>query len=402
MRPARALIDLQALRHNYRLARRLGGGRALAVVKADAYGHGAVACARALEAEADGFAVAAIEEALELREAGITAPILLLEGFFEAAELELVDRHRLWTVVQSAWQVEAIERARPSVPLKVWVKLDSGMHRLGLSPEGFVDAWKRLRALPQVDGLVAMTHFARADELDNGRTAEQAAVFGQVVAKLGEQPVVSLANSAAILGGAALGTPSSAPSGHLLPQAGEGTSILPPAGEGTSMPPLPPAGEGRGEGRPWARPGLMLYGATPFPAPHAQADLLRPVMTVESKLIAIRDLAAGEPVGYGARYVTPMPMRIGVVAMGYADGYPQFAPDGTPVSIDGRRGRLAGRVSMDMLTVDLSGHPEATVGTPVQLWGDRVPATELARHCGSSAYELLCGLKRVPRSVLDS
>ena len=380
MRPARALIDLQALRHNYRLARRLGGGRALAVVKADAYGHGAVACARALEAEADGFAVAAIEEALELREAGITAPILLLEGFFEAAELELVDRHRLWTVVQSAWQVEAIERARPSAPLKAWVKLDSGMHRLGLSPEGFVDAWKRLRTLPQVDGLVAMTHFARADELDNGRTAEQAAMFGQVVAKLGEQPVVSLANSAAILGWAALGTPSSAPSGHLLP----------------------PAGEGRGEGRLWARPGLMLYGATPFPAPHAQADLLRPVMTVESKLIAIRDLAAGEPVGYGARYVTPVPMRIGVVAMGYADGYPQFAPDGTPVSIDGRRGRLAGRVSMDMLTVDLSGHPEATVGTPVQLWGDRVPATELARHCGSSAYELLCGLKRVPRGVLDS
>ena len=380
MRPARALIDLQALRHNYRLARRLGGGRALAVVKADAYGHGAVACARALEAEADGFAVAAIEEALELREAGITAPILLLEGFFEAAELELVDRHRLWTVVQSAWQVEAIERARPSAPLKAWVKLDSGMHRLGLSPEGFVDAWKRLRTLPQVDGLVAMTHFARADELDNGRTAEQAAVFGQVVAKLGERPVVSLANSAAILGWPALETPSSAPSGHLLS----------------------PAGEGRGEGRLWARPGLMLYGATPFPAPHAQADLLRPVMTVESKLIAIRDLAAGEPVGYGARYVTPVPMRIGVVAMGYADGYPQFAPDGTPVSIDGRRGRLAGRVSMDMLTVDLSGHPEATVGTPVQLWGDRVPATELARHCGSSAYELLCGLKRVPRGVLDS
>src|SRR5690606_13726106 len=146
LRPARALIDLGALRHNERLARRLGGGRALAVGKADAYGHGAAACARALEGEADGFAVAAIEEALELREAGITAPVLLLEGFFEAAELELIDRHRLWTVVQAPWQVEAIERFRPSAPLRAWVKLDSGMHRLGLSPDGFADAWKRLRA----------------------------------------------------------------------------------------------------------------------------------------------------------------------------------------------------------------------------------------------------------------
>lgn len=367
MRPARALIDLQALRHNYRLARRLGGGRALAVVKADAYGHGAATCARALEAEADGFAVAAIEEALELREAGITAPILLLEGFFEAAELELIDRHRLWTVVQSSWQVEAIKRARLSAPLRVWVKLDSGMHRLGLSAAGFLDAWKRLRALPQVEDMVAMTHFARADELESGRTGEQAAVFERVVAELGERPVVSLANSAAILGWPSL-----------------------------ALPPLPIAGEGI------ARPGLMLYGATPFPAAHPQADLLRPVMTLESKLIAIRDLAAGEPVGYGARYITPMPMRVGVVAMGYADGYPQFAPDGTPVSIDGRPGRLAGRVSMDMLTVDLSGHPEATVGTPVQLWGDQVPVSELARHCGTSAYELLCGLKRVPRACLET
>lgn len=367
MRPAHALIDLQALRENYRMARRLGGGRALAVVKADAYGHGAVTCARALSGEADGFAVAAIEEALELREAGIDRPILLLEGFFEAAELELIDRHRLWTVVQAPWQVEAIERAHLSAPLQVWVKLDSGMHRLGLSPAEFTGAWHRLRGLPQVAGLVAMTHFARADELDSARTEEQAAVFSDVVASLGERPAVSLSNSAAILGWPAAF-------------------------------PLPPAGEGLAEGSlSWARPGLMLYGATPFAGPHPQGDLLRPVMTVESKLIAVRELAAGEPVGYGARYVTSMPMRIGVVAMGYADGYPQFAPDGTPVSIDGQPGRLAGRVSMDMLTVDLSGHPAATVGTPVQLWGDQVPVTTLARHCGTSAYELLCGLKRVRR-----
>ncbi len=351
MRPARALIDLDALRHNYRLARQLGGGRALAVVKADAYGHGAVRCAAALEPEADGFAVACIEEALALREAGIGAPILLLEGFFDAAELPLMLEHDLWSVVHAPWQVEVLERTPLPRPLQVWLKMDSGMHRVGIDAAGFADAWRRLEALPHVRPMVRMSHFARADELDCARTAEQLETFARASADLPGQ--TSLCNSPALLG---------------WPQAG-------------------------GD---WARPGLMLYGVSPLPAGDGPAAQLRPVMTLESKVIAVRELAAGEPVGYGARFVTEGPTRIGVVAMGYADGYPQFAVNGTPVAIDGRPGRLVGRVSMDMLTVDLTGHPQAGVGSTVELWGSRVPATQVVAHSQTSAYRLLCAVKRVP------
>lgn len=356
MRPARASIDLAALRHNYRLARELGGGKALAVIKADAYGHGAVPCARALEAEADGFAVACIEEALELRAAGIRAPILLLEGFFAAEELTLIDAHDLWCVVQAPWQIDALAQAHPARPFTIWLKLDSGMHRLGLAPEDYRACLQRLQSLPQVAAVVTMTHFARADELDSARTAEQFALFEKT---RDNSPLPSsVSNSAALLG---------------WPQV-------------------------RGD---WARPGLMLYGASPFSARHSMADRLRPVMSVDSQVIAVRDIAVGEPVGYGARFVASRPTRVGVVAMGYADGYPQFAPNGTPVAIDGQPGQLIGRVSMDMLTVDLTDHPAAGLGSRVELWGAQVPVTELARRCGSSAYSLLCGLKRVPRRYVE-
>ena len=351
MRPARALIDLDALRHNYRLARQLGGGRALAVVKADAYGHGAARCALALQDVADGFAVACIEEALALREAGVRAPILLLEGFFDVAELALVARHDLWTVVHAPWQVEALERTPPSKPLDVWLKLDSGMHRVGLDAADYGNAWQRLRALPHVGAIVKMSHFARADELDCTRTDEQLAHFAAVTAGLSGE--ASLCNSPALLG---------------WPQA-------------------------RAD---WARPGLMLYGISPLTQANEVAAQLRPVMTLESKIIAVRELPAGEPVGYGARFVTGAPTRIGVVAMGYADGYPQFAVNGTPVAIDGKPGRLVGRVSMDMLTVDLTGHPHAGVGSGVELWGKQVPAAQVVAHSQTSAYRLLCAVKRVP------
>ena len=351
MRPARALIDLQALRHNYRLARDLGGGRALAVVKADAYGHGAVACANALEPEVDGFAVACIEEALQLREAGIGKPILLLEGFFDADELPLLARHALWTVVHAPWQLELLERTSLPAPVDVWLKLDSGMHRVGIDPADYRDAWQRLRALAHVGAIVKMSHFSRADELDSTRTGEQLASFQ--AASAGLPGDTSLCNSPALLGWPAV----------------------------------------RAD---WARPGLMLYGVSPFPQPHAIAAQLRPVMTLESKVIAVRELAAGEPVGYGARFDTAAPTRIGVVAMGYADGYPQFAAAGTPVAIDGRPGRLAGRVSMDMLTVDLTDHPQAGVGSRVELWGSQVPAVEVVAHSQTSTYRLLSAVKRVP------
>ncbi len=358
MRPARALIDLQAFRDNYRLAREVGGARALAVVKADAYGHGAPQCAAALADQADGFAVAMIEEALQLRGAGIRAPILLLEGFFEADELALIAEHELWCVVHSTWQIEAIERAAVSRPLRVWLKLDSGMHRVGLHPAEFQQGHRRLLASGKVAKVVLMTHFARADELDHARTAEQLALFE--AAREGLAAEVSLRNSPALLGWPQL-FPRQRPSD-------------------------------------WLRPGIMLYGATPFAQAHALADRLRPVMTLESKIIGVRELPAGEPVGYGARFVSERPTRVGVVAVGYADGYPRHAPNGTPVSIDGQPSRLIGRVSMDMLTVDLSDLPQAGLGSRVELWGKAVSVSQVAALAGTIPYQLMCNLKRLPRT----
>lgn len=357
MRPAHAVIDLDALRHNYRLARELGGGQALAIVKADAYGHGAVQCAQALANDVDGFGVACIEEALELRDAGIGNPILLLEGFFDADELPLIERHDLQFAVSADWQLDALERYAPGRPLGVWVKMDSGMHRLGFSPEEFQRAWTRLQGKPWVQApLVAMTHFARSDELDSSRTGQQIAMFDATCASLHVE-AVSMANSAGILG-----WPDSR--------------------------------------RNIVRPGLMLYGANPFPAAQPQASRLRPVMSLRSQIIAVRDLAAGEPIGYGGGFITDAPTRVGLVAMGYADGYPQYAPEGTPVSVDEQRSRIIGRVSMDMLTVDLTHLPQAALGSAVELWGNEVSIDDVARHSHNSAYRLLTGLKRAPRSYL--
>ncbi|QZX83296.1 alanine racemase [Metapseudomonas otitidis] len=353
MRPARALIDLEALRHNYRLAREASGARALAVVKADAYGHGAVRCARALEAEADGFAVACIEEALALREAGIRAPILLLEGFFEADELPLIEQHDFWCVLHAPWQLDAVERATLARPLTFWLKMDSGMHRVGFHPAEFRDAHQRLLASGKAAKVVLMSHFARADELDSDSCAQQVGVFQQ--ARAGIEAEVSLRNSPALLG----------------------------------WPQVPSD---------WVRPGIMLYGATPFEQAHPLADRLKPVMTLESKVISVRELPAGQPVGYGARFVTERPTRVGVVAMGYADGYPRHAPTGTPVAIDGQPSRLIGRVSMDMLTVDLTDLPQVGLGSRVELWGNQVSAAEVAMHAGTIPYQIFCNLRRVPLS----
>ncbi len=352
MRPARALIDLQALRHNYQLARESSGARALAVIKADAYGHGAVRCAQALEAEADGFAVACIEEALELRAAGIRAPILLLEGFFEADELALIVEHDLWCVVHALWQLEAIEQTTLGKPITVWLKLDSGMHRVGLHPADYQAAYQRLLASGKVAKIVLMSHFARADELNSSSASEQVAVFE--AARQGLSAQVSLRNSPALLG----------------------------------WPQVPSD---------WVRPGIMLYGATPFEEANALAARLQPVMTLESKVISVRELPAGEPVGYGARFIAPKPMRIGVVAMGYADGYPRQAPTGTPVLVAGQRSQLLGRVSMDMLCIDLTDVPQAGLGSTVELWGKNILASDVAMAAGTIPYQIFCNLRRVPR-----
>ncbi|THF60298.1 alanine racemase [Pseudothauera rhizosphaerae] len=354
MRPARALIDLDALRHNYRLARLRHGSRALAVVKANAYGHGAVRCARALEADADGFAVACLEEAQELRAAGITRPILLLEGVFEPAELDAVERDDLWMVVHHAEQLRIIEAARPATPYAVWLKINSGMNRVGFMPEAAADAWQRLNASGKVGEITLMTHFARADEPHVIGTEAQISRFDAATADL--PGARSLANSAGVLGW---------PAAH----------------------------------RDWARPGILLYGADPMPD---AGNGLLPVMTLESRVMAVRELAAGEPLGYGARFHAERPTRVGLVAMGYADGYPRSAPDGTPVSVDGQPTGLIGRVSMDMLSVDLTDLPAAGPGSRVELWGNEVPVNAVAQGAGTIAYELLCNVKRVRFEYRDS
>ena len=360
-RPLHADIDLDALRHNYRLARDLApSSQALAVIKADAYGHGAVACARALEDLAPAFAVASLEEAAVLREAGIAKPIVLLEGIFAHDELERVDAWGLWLVVHSEWQVAALLDYRPRRPIPTWLKVDSGMHRLGFDPARVEALWQRLRAVPErVTALHLMTHFATADALEPGYFQYQLGMIEALAQRLGAP--TCLANSPATLA---------------WPQA-----------HGA-----------------WNRPGVMLYGSNPLEGENDATRELRPVMTLRSELIAVREIAAGEPVGYGGRWGAPRPSRIGVVAAGYGDGYDRHAADGTPVLVDGQRCSLAGKVSMDMLTVDITDLPEADIGSRVVLWGEdaangtRLSIDEVARHCDTVSYTLLTGiLPRVSR-----
>jgi alanine racemase len=350
-RPLVAHIRLDAFRHNYRLAKAAHGGRALAVVKADAYGHGAVECARAIADEADGFAVAMIEEALSLRTAGISAPILLLEGFFDVSELHDIQIHNLWIVVHHRWQVDALMAAHLTRPITVWLKMDSGMHRVGIAPDHYRATYERLKAHPSIAQIVLMSHFARADEPESGHMQQQVETFH--AATMGIDAPVSLSNSAAVLGWS-------------------------------------------GARADWARPGIMLYGADPFvgKAGASIAEQLRPVMRLEGGIISVRLIARGEPLGYGGAFVADRPTRVGVVSCGYADGYPRTAPTGTPVAVDGQLTRLIGRVSMDMLTVDLTDLPQADRGSRVELWGDQVPVNAVASRVGTIAYELLCHVKR--------
>ncbi|KFC51320.1 alanine racemase [Halomonas sp. SUBG004] len=359
MRPLVAHIDLDALRHNYRLACRCAPqSRSVAVIKADAYGHGALACARALEADVPAFAVACIEEALSLREGGIQAPIVLLEGIFDADELALVDEHRLWISVHSAWQVEALLSYSPRQPIPVWLKVDSGMHRLGFSPEQAASVWQRLVDAPQVTALHLMSHFASADAQDPSVFNQQMRVLQGLADEL--KAPLCLANSPATLAW--------------------------PVAHGD-----------------WNRPGVMLYGSDPLEVANDVTRQLRPVMSLRSKIIALRELDTGEQVGYGGRWKAPRPSKIAVVAAGYGDGYDRHAVDGTPVLVNGQRCPIAGKVSMDMLTVDVTDVPEAAIGSEVVLWGAAsngavLPVDEVARYCATISYTLLTGvLPRAPR-----
>ncbi|MDX9700456.1 MAG: alanine racemase [Rhodocyclaceae bacterium] len=352
MRPARALIDLNALRHNYLHARALHGGRALAVVKANAYGHGAVPCAQALAPLVDGFAVGVLDEALQLREAGIGRPILLLEGVFDPTELAQARAQGLWMVVHHDAQLRMLETLPAQAgtpPMQVWLKINSGMNRAGFEPAEVATAWARLRACAQVGDITLISHLARADEPGADATPQQLATFDHATRAL--PGARSLCNSAGLLA---------------WPEAR----------------------------RDWARPGIMLYGVDPLPADHAPASL-RTVMHLESAIMAVREIPAGAPVGYGGRFRAGQPTRVGLVAMGYADGYPRTVPDGTPVRVAGQPSRIIGRVSMDMLTVDLTGLPDAGLGTPVELWGAQVSINDIAQAAGTIAYELLCNVKRV-------
>ncbi|SDW25641.1 alanine racemase [Thiocapsa roseopersicina] len=356
-RPIRARIHLDAVRHNYRQAKALApGARALAVVKANGYGHGAVAVARALAEEADGFAVAYVDEGLELRESGIRAPILLLDGIFSPDEMTILDRAGLTPVIHSRLQLDWLLDARPERPLDCWLKMDSGMHRMGFAPEDFAAAYAELADCPHVRSLVLMSHFARADEPGHDYTEQQMRVFEQATAAM--HAPRSLSNSAAVLAW---------PRAH-------------------------------GD---WTRPGIMLYGASPFEGASPSAASLRPAMTLESALISVRDLAPGEPVGYGGRFVCERPTRVGVAAIGYADGYPRHAPDGTPVAVRGRMTRIVGRVSMDLVTLDLTGIEDAAIGDPVELWGGQVSANAVAEASGTIAYQLFTNINRRVPLVYD-
>lgn len=358
-RPIRATIDLNALKANYLYAKQMSGynAQALAVVKADAYGHGAIATAKALEEEADGFAVASIEEALQLRQANIKAPIILLEGFFSAEELDAINHHDLQPLIHSNKQIEILRKHPPKTPFTVWLKLDTGMHRLGFSPDQFIARYSELTQLPYIEQVICTSHFACADEPDHPLNKKQLDCFSQTLKTLGSPPA-SLANSPAIL---------AMPESHYQ----------------------------------WLRPGIMLYGSSPFAHNHNQAATLKPVMTLTAELIAIKHLAAGETIGYGATYNVSKPLLMGVVSIGYGDGYPRYISEGTPVVINGIRCPIVGRVSMDMITVDLSSYPQARIGDSVELWGNQLSVNEVATYANTISYELLTKItQRVPRHYI--
>lgn len=356
-RPIQASIDLAALRHNYLIAKCHVAGqgkpaRAWAVVKADAYGHGLMRAAGALADVADGFAVLDLEAAAALRDAGFRHPILLLEGFFDFDDLNVCAEYELIPSIHRIEQLQMIRAAAFPLRLAIYLKLNTGMNRLGFTPYQLPAVKEELDVSSAIGDVTLMTHFAEAD---CGRGIDwQLERFEAMRERWPAAYPVSLANSAAIL--------------RYPHTAGD-----------------------------WVRPGIMLYGGSPFADADAASFDLKPVMTLRSRILAVQEIAAGERVGYGGTFEARQPMRVGIVACGYADGYPRHAPSGTPILVTGRRTQTLGRVSMDMLACDLSTLPEAGVGSPVVLWGEGLPADEVAASAGTISYELFCALaQRVP------
>lgn len=359
IRLIRALIDTAALRHNLGTIRAYAPrAKVMAVIKANAYGHGLVSTALAL-ADADSFAVARLEEGLALRAAGIRAPVVLLEGVFSAEQLTEAAHHGFEFVVHDPLQLKLLEAHRGAARFVIWVKIDTGMNRLGFRPEAFPGALARLRALTvPVMELRIMTHLARADERNEVMTREQVGVFEKTLAIAGlvgaQRLATSIGNSAGTLGW---------PNAH-------------------------------GD---WVRPGLALYGVSPFANETAEKHGLRPVMTLETTVLTMRDVKRGETVGYAGAWRAERDSSIAILAAGYGDGLPRHLANGTPVLVGGSRYPLVGRVSMDMIAVDVTGAPKVAAGNRAIVWGDGLPVEDVAAHADTIPYELLCGVsQRVP------
>ncbi|MBI5451225.1 MAG: alanine racemase [Gammaproteobacteria bacterium] len=355
-RAAQVMLDPQALRHNFQRVRQCAPrSRVLAVIKDNGYGHGMVATARAL-GEADGFAVACLEEALALRNSGIRKTIVMLSGYFGREELSVIADHDLTVVLHHRSQLQVLEASDPYAPIRLWIKLNTGMNRLGFRPAQLAEVWARLRASGKVnmESVVLMTHLASADDRQDPATLKQLEVFQGAVR--GYDLPLSIANSAGVLG---------------WPQCHAD----------------------------WVRPGLMLYGMSPFTDTLAADHDLRPVMTLRSRLIALQECRSGERIGYGGSWVCPDNMPVGIVAIGYGDGYPRGIGAGTTVLVNGHQVPVIGRVSMDMLAVDLRTHSDARVGDDVTLWGRGLAVEQIARAAGRIPYELTCGIAARVRRI---
>lgn len=355
-RPTYLTIDLSALQHNVKRVRHFAPqSQILAMVKANAYGHGAETIAHALS-DVDALSVASIDEGLALRKSGITKSIVLIEGLFAASELKEAEENQFSLVVHQLRQLEMLEQTTISKPISVWLKINTGMHRLGIAAEQFDYFHQRLNAIQTINKPIGlMTHFAESDLLTSSATKNQLDRFAKITRDV--KGPRSLANSAAIMAW---------PDAHSE----------------------------------WVRPGLMIYGASPFADKTGLDHELLPVMTLSSELIAIILVKQGEKVGYGGTFTAPEDMHIGIVATGYGDGYPQFAKEATPVLVNGKVCPLVGRVSMDMLTVDLRQQKDAKVGDSVTLWGKGLPIEKVANHNHTSAYELFTRMTQRPQRII--
>lgn len=359
MRPTNAHVNLEAIADNYRLAcQRAPTSKTLAVIKANAYGHGMLEVARMLEPMVPAYAVAMIDEAIQLRQAGVQKPVLIMQGVNKSEEIREAAASDFWIMLHQPGQVAAVMNASLPRPVKCWVKLDTGMHRLGLAIDDFKDLHPRLLASDNVaPEPVVCTHLACADELAEPMTQQQMDLIRGTASR--QNITLSIANSAGIL---------------YWPESHAG----------------------------WNRPGIMLYGSCPTGSFDNRALGLRSAMIMCSEIIAVRQLATGEGVGYGLDWVAERPSIIGTIAIGYGDGYPRHAPSGTPVLVNGQRVPLTGRVSMDAISVDLTDLENVNVGDPVELWGENLSVNEVAARAGTISYELLAGLTgRVPIQYSD-